>query len=132
MYMAQQAKVAWFELPADDTKRASSFYSKVFGWDTPEMGGGAFFALTTPSDKLANPAQPGAINGDISPRSEGLDRPLIMILVEDLDAQLKNIEEAGGTIRTPRQNVAEMGLAWAVFIDTEGNHVGVYEFTPQQ
>lgn len=33
-------KVTWFELPADDLKRAGEFYSGVFGWQTPDMGMG--------------------------------------------------------------------------------------------
>ncbi len=130
--MAKQAnKVAYFELPADDVARASAFYQTVFGWDTPPMGGGGVFALTTPADARGNPTEPGGINGDISPRSTLLDRPLIMIQVDDTDAHLQAIADAGGKVVTPRQDVAEFGLAWAAFADTEGNHVGVYSFGKQ-
>ena len=124
--MSQPNKVAYFELPADDVVRASTFYKSVFGWNTPPMGNGGVFALTTPSDERGSPTEAGGINGDISPRSKGLDRPLIMVLVDDVDAQLEAIKDAGGEVVHPPQLEAEFGLVWAVFSDTEGNHVGVY------
>jgi uncharacterized protein len=127
--MSKQAnKVAYFELPADDVARASAFYNTVFGWNTPPMGNGGVFALTTPADQRGNPTEPGGINGDISPRSKGLDRPLLMIMVDDVAAQLKSVTGAGGAIVHPPQLEAQFGLTWAVFSDTEGNHVGVYAF----
>jgi uncharacterized protein len=127
--MAKQAnKVAYFELPADDVARASVFYNTVFGWNTPAMGNGGVFALTTASDAHGNPTVAGGINGDIQPRSKGLDRPLIMISVDDLDARLQAVKDAGGTVVHPPQEESAFGLFWAVFCDTEGNHVGVYSF----
>jgi uncharacterized protein len=132
MDMAKQAnRVAYFELPADDVARASAFYNTVFGWETPPMGSEGVFALTTPADERGNPTEPGGINGDIAPRSAGLDRPLIMILVDDIDAHLQAIQAAGGKVVTPRQGVPEFGLSWAVFADTEANHVGIYTFVVQ-
>ena len=69
--MKQANKVAYFELPADDVARASAFYNTVFGWNTPDMGNGGVFALTTAADEQGNPTEAGGINGDISPRSKG-------------------------------------------------------------
>ncbi len=121
-------KVAYFELPADDVTRASTFYNTVFGWNTPPMGNGGVFALTTAADDMGNPTEAGGINGDISPRSKGLDRPLIMILVDSVDAQLQAVQDAGGKVVHPPQKEAEFGLVWAVFSDTEGNHIGMYSW----
>lgn len=128
--MSEQAnKVAYFELPADDVARASAFYNAVFGWHTPPMGNGGVFALTTAADERGTPTEAGGINGDISPRSKGLDRPLIMILVDRVDVQLKAVGDAGGSVIHPPQKEADFGLVWAVFSDTEGNHVGMYSFS---
>ena len=49
-------------------------YQKVFGWETPEQGGGNVWAFTTKSEH-GNPTDPGAINGDFRPRSEVFDGP---------------------------------------------------------
>ena len=127
--MSKQAnKVAYFELPADNVARASAFYNTVFGWNTPPMGNGGVFALTTAADARGNPTEAGGINGDISPRSAGLDRPLLMILVDSLDAHLQAVKDAGGNVTHPAQKEAAFGLVWAVISDTEGNRIGVYAF----
>ena len=125
----QVNKVAYFELPAEDVARASAFHTTVFGWRTPPMGNGGVFALTTAADERGNPTEAGGINGDISPRSKQLDRPLIMILVDSVDAQLKAVRDAGGRVVHPPQKESKFGLVWAVFSDTEGNHVGMYSFS---
>jgi uncharacterized protein len=127
--MTNQAnKVAYFELPADDVARASAFYNTVFGWNTPPMGNGGVFALTTAADARGNPTEAGGINGDIQPRSKGLDRPLIMILVDSVDAGLQAVKDAGGNVIHPPRKETEFGLVWAVFSDTESNHVGMYSW----
>jgi uncharacterized protein len=120
-------KVTWFEIPADNVGRASTFYGSVFGWKTSDMGGGSLMAITTPSDEQGNPDDSGAINGDISPRSEGFDKPLVVIQTEDIDARLKAVEEAGGKIVLPRKDIAEMNMAWAIVCDTEGNNIGILQ-----
>ena len=127
--MARQAKVAWFELPADDMQRASAFYNTVFGWDTPDMGmgNGSVLAITAPSDEQRNPKETGAINGDISPRSSTFDRQHLVVHVEDLDASLQAAQDAGGTIIQPRQDVPEAGMVYATIEDTEGNRVGLLQ-----
>lgn len=120
-------KVTWFELPADDTARAGTFYSDVFNWETSDMGGGSLYAQTAPSDENSVPLEPGVLNGDISPRSEAFDRPLIVITVEDIDKKLERVKEAGGSVVLPRTDIAEMNIAWAIIADTEGNKVGVLQ-----
>lgn len=119
-------KVSWFELPADDTARAGDFYSNVFGWSTSDMGGGSLYALTMPSDENMAPQEPGGINGDISPRTQAFDRPLIVITVEDLDAKIEMVKNAGGSVIQPREDVDEM-MAWAIVSDTEGNKIGILQ-----
>jgi predicted enzyme related to lactoylglutathione lyase len=46
--------VIHFEMPAEDTKRVSQFYTSVFGWENKIMGedmGNYVVAMTTDSDK---------------------------------------------------------------------------------
>lgn len=122
-------KVSWFELPADDVARASTFYSKVFGWDTPPMGENAAFALTVKADKDGNPTEMGGINGGFHKRQGSSDAgPVINIHVDDIDARLEAIEVSGGRIIQPKTEVGEYGLSMAIFMDTEGNIMGVYNY----
>lgn len=120
-------KVTWFEIPAHDTARAGAFYSDVFGWNTSDMGGGSLMALTTPSNEKGEPNEPGAINGDISPMSQGFESPLIVIEVQDIDAKIEAVKKAGGNVALPRTEVAAMNMIWAIVMDTEGNKVGIIQ-----
>lgn len=128
--MTKQAdKVAWFEMPADDVKRASAFYNTVFGWATPPMGDDGAFALTTDADEQGNPTKPGGINGGIHKRMGSSDAgPVVNIMVDDIDVKLKEVEKAGGRVVQPRTDIDEFGLSMALFSDTEGNILGVYKY----
>jgi predicted enzyme related to lactoylglutathione lyase len=122
-------KVTWFEIPADDTARASDFYKAAFGWNMSDMGGGSQMAITTDSDEAGVPKEAGAINGDISPRSssEGFDKPLIVIEVQDMDAKIKMVEEAGGKVALKPDAPEGMNMIWAIVTDTEGNNIGIIQ-----
>lgn len=120
-------KVTWFELPADDTARAGTFYSSVFDWATSDMGGGSLMTVTTPSNELGEPDTVGAINGDISPRSEAFDKPLIVITVDDMDSKLEMVQQAGGKIALAPKEMEGMNLIWAIITDTEGNNIGLIQ-----
>lgn len=127
--MSKADKVSWFEIPADDVKRASEFYGKVFGWSTPPMGDDATFALTVKADDNGNPSEVGGINGGFHKRQGASDAgPVINIYADDIDAKLKAVEAAGGKIIQPRTEVGEYGLSMALFSDTEGNVMGVYKY----
>ncbi len=121
--------VTFFELPADNMERISTFYQSVFGWKTPEQGGGNLWAFTTETDDYGQSTQVGAVNGDFRRRGPGLEQPLIMITVDDVEAKLKVVEEAGGAVIHPAQDESAFGgPVWAVFADTEGNKLGIYSF----
>lgn len=131
--MSKADKVSWFEMPADDVKRASEFYGKVFGWNTPPMGEDAIFALTVAADDNGNPTEKGGINGGFHKRQGASDAgPVINIQVDDIDAKLKAVEAGGGRIIQPRTEIGEYGLSMALFSDTEGNVMGVYNYGAAQ
>lgn len=129
--MTQQAdKVSWFEMPADDIARVSEFYGKVFGWATPSMSADAAFALTVEADENGNPTKVGGINGGFHKRQGEADAgPVIHIHVDDIDAKLSAVTKAGGTVIQPRTEVGEYGLSMALFSDTEGNVMGIYNYS---
>lgn len=120
-------KVVWFELPADDTERASNFYSRTFGWNMSDMGGGNMMAVTAPSDDQGQPIQNGAINGDISARTDTLTQPTIVIQVENIEEKIQKVEAAGGRVVKERTDMPELKTAFALVADTEGNVVGLVQ-----
>lgn len=120
-------KVTWFELPADDTARAGAFYSEVFGWTMSDMGGGSLAAQSVESDESMTPIENGVINGDISPRSEAFDKPLLVLTVENIETKIEMVKAAGGTVALEPKKVEEMNMIWAIVTDTEGNNIGILQ-----
>ena len=125
-------KVVHFEIPADDSSRASSFYSEAFGWNmmpVPDMD--YTMVGTTASNETGAPTEPGAINGGMYTRNDQLPKsPVVTVDVDDIDAALEKIESLGGSTVSPKVPVGEMGFA-AYFQDPEGNVLGLWQNAPQ-
>jgi predicted enzyme related to lactoylglutathione lyase len=74
------------------------------------------------------PKEPGAINGGMLERRDSVKSPVIYISVENIDETAATIEQNGGKVIQPRTPVGNFGFA-AYFRDTEGNVVGLGQFT---
>jgi predicted enzyme related to lactoylglutathione lyase len=122
-------RVVHFEIPYDDGERAGAFYSQVFGWQTmplPDMG--YTLVMSGPSGDRG-PTEPGFINGGLMQRRQPFNAPNVVVDVENLEAALQAVNEAGGSTVSERQPVGDMGFV-AYFTDTEGNLVGLWESAP--
>jgi predicted enzyme related to lactoylglutathione lyase len=123
--------VIHFEMPAEDRKRMSDFYTRVFGWKTLQLGkemGNYVLATTTESDEKGRPKKPGAINGGFFQKTEDkpAQYPSVVIAVEDIHIHSKNVERAGGKVLGEPWNIPGVGL-YVSFLDTEGNRVGMIQ-----
>jgi predicted enzyme related to lactoylglutathione lyase len=120
-------KIVHFEIPADDIARAKDFYGSIFGWGLDDMEGMDYTIVRTVDvDEQQMPKEPGAINGGMMKRSSDTPAPVITINVDSVDDALKKVEDGGGSIVRPRQEIPSMG-AFAYFKDTEGNTMGLWE-----
>lgn len=126
--------VVHFEMPAEDKKRMSNFYTKVFGWKAevlgPEMGN-YVIVRTTDTDEKGMPKKPGIINGGFFDKSKGNEHPSVVIAVDDIRDAMKKIKDGGGTIvggSKPGEpdNIPGVGL-YIAFKDTEGNRVSILQ-----
>lgn len=114
------AKVVHFEIPVDDSERASAFYREVFGWDVSGYGDMAYWLVTAGDD-----AEPGA-NGALIGRGDVHRTPVLVIGVEDLDATLREVEARGNQVVQGKLPVP--GVGWSAYVvDTEGNTIGVFQ-----
>ena len=109
--------VVHIEIPAADVPAASKFYETLFGW---KMEHAAEFDYTMWSDG-------GGYGGGFNKVSE--ENPAGQVLVyidsEDIDADLKKVEELGGTVITPKTEIPGTGwFAW--FKDPTGNTLALY------
>ena len=109
-----------FEIPAEDAKRATKFFSDVFGWTFQEWGESGYHLATTGEG-------PG-INGAVMQRKDSKQPVLNSIEVNSIDEYAKKIEANGGTIVVPKTPVGDMGYI-GYFKDTEGNIHGLWEST---
>jgi uncharacterized protein len=127
--------VVHFELPAEDRERMAAFYTAAFDWQTeslgPEMGN--YTVVTTTESDGGRPTSPGAINGGFFLKSEdpASHSPSVVIAVEDIEASLKAVAEAGGTPGDPAQEIPGVGL-YANFHDSEGNRIALLQPSPPQ
>lgn len=122
--------VVHFEMPAEDRKRLSKFYSSVFGWKMQEMGpemGDYVVAHTAETDADHMVKTPGAINGGFFMKSADQPNiPSVVIAVDDVNEKMKKVTAAGGKVIGEPQEIPGIGL-WVVFIDSEGNRVSMMQ-----
>ncbi len=84
------ARLSYLELPVDDSGRAGAFYAATFGWRFTDFG--PTYAATTSGDTDIG------LQADAGQRTSA---PLPVIEVDDLEAVLASVEQAGGTITAP-------------------------------
>ncbi|MBS1716705.1 MAG: VOC family protein [Armatimonadetes bacterium] len=116
-------KVNHFEIPADDTSRATEFYKNVFGWQFQQWGDQPYFLTRAGDDD-----EPGA-GGAITTRSETNKYPVLVLNVANIDESIKQIGTKGGKIVMDKMPIPTMGW-FAYFTDTEGNTMGVFQMDP--
>lgn len=123
--------VVHFEMPAEDKKRMTEFYTKVFGWQTQQLGkemGEYVVVTTTETDENRMVKAPGTINGGFYQKTEDKlsQYPSIVIQVDDIQAHMKIVEDAGGKISGKMEDIPGIGL-WASIIDSEGNRISMLQ-----
>ena len=106
-----KGKFGWYELMTSDTKAAGKFYSAVIGWSTREISGTDGSQYTT--FHLGNVGMAGMLN------IPGHTAWIGYIAVDDVDAHIEKIVEAGGKLWKPATDVPGM-LRFAVMSDPQG------------
>lgn len=126
--------VVHFEMPAQDRKRMSNFYTKAFGWQTQMLGPdmGDYVVVTTTESDDGGPKKPGAINGGFYAKSDDkpAQYPSVVISVEDIGAAAKKVADAGGKVLGDPMDIPGVGR-YVSFFDTEGNRVSMLQPLPR-
>jgi len=115
--------INWVEIPTTDIKRAKKFYSTIFGGmqfhDMENQG--TKYALFPTDDKHNTGA---LVQGEYhKPSADG-----IVVYLDggrDMDNILKHVEKAGGEIIMPKTDTGMEAGFVGMFIDTEGNKIGL-------
>ena len=107
-------RIDFVELPAQDTPTMQGFYGAAFGWDFTAFG--PTYACTMTGDvDLGIQADPAERTCAILPA----------IRVDDCDAALADVTQAGGTITKPI--FAFPGGRRFHFLDPAGNELAAYQ-----
>jgi predicted enzyme related to lactoylglutathione lyase len=133
--MSKMSAVVHFEMPYDDRERMAKFYQNVFGWQTRMLGeemGNYVLAMTTENDESGRPKKPGAINGGFFPKKPDwpAQHPSVVIGVDDIQAAMKKVAEAGGKVLGEPLAIPGVGR-YVSFFDTEGNRVSLLQPLPR-
>jgi uncharacterized protein len=117
-----------FEIHASDPERVQAFYRTLFGWQFQAWGGPAeYWVIST-----GEPAQPGINGGMVRRRGpapaegQSVNAFVCTVDVADLDATLRAVPGAGGTLALPRMAVP--GVGWLAYVkDPDGNLCGLMQ-----
>ena len=112
--------ISWVEIPATDFERAVKFYSAVLNIDLKAIDFGEEKMACFPGDEGAISYAP-----DFKPGRDGV---LVSFNAQnDLDGAIERIKAYNGTIIQPKTKIEAEGRGYfALFIDSEGNKVGLY------
>ena len=105
------------EIPCTDFEKVKKFYGDVFGWETqiiPEMDYAMFKVKDGPG---------GGFSKQLKVSGTGI---LFYIEVEDIEAMLKKVNDAGGKTVTAKTQISPEVGYYAIFTDSENNIIGLW------
>lgn len=108
------ARPSFIALPVADIDKAKSFYSKAFGWELTDFGQSYACTMTGDVD-VGLQADAGQATGAL----------LVVIAVANVEAALRSVTEAGGTVTRPI--FAFPGGRRFHFRDPGGNELAAYQ-----
>lgn len=129
--MVKMNPVVHFEMPAENRKRMSEFYTNVFGWKTEQLGpemGDYVVVTTSETDDKGHPKNPGMIGGGFYQKTDDPDsqHPSVVIAVDDIKNSIEKVKDAGGKILGEPMEIPGIGM-YVSFKDTEGNRVSMLQ-----
>lgn len=110
--------ITHIDIPVTDMAAASAFYQRLFGWNIAEMPGFDGYPMWQ--------APNGISGGGLAPRDESFTQPRSYVEVDSIDDTIAEAKAAGATVAADKQPITETS-AWAVIIDPDGNHIGLFE-----
>jgi predicted enzyme related to lactoylglutathione lyase len=130
--MAFKNAISWFEIPTTDIDRAQKFYEAIFGvqlfpMDFPQMKMRMF-----PLEDMMTQVGGALVDSGGFHKASSTDGPLIYLNANpDVQNILDKVEAAGGKIIVPKTQISPEYGYMGVFIDTEGNRIGLHSVPKQ-
>ncbi len=110
--------LVYFELPADDLRRAKRFCKKLFDWEFEKVPKWDYWMIKTGGKD--------ALYGGLTKREKTKKAVVNYIDVDSVEKSSIKVEKAGGKILVSKMPVKGWGY-FAIFRDTENNILGIWE-----
>ena len=121
-----QNAISWFEIPAVDIDRAQQFYETIFGFTMQSLNMDPLKMRLFPSEDKMGVGGALCDSGGFH-KPSATDGPLIYLNGNpDVQTILDKVIIAGGQIMVPKTEISPEFGFMAVFLDTEGNRVGIH------
>lgn len=119
--------ISWFEIPSKDINRAQKFYETIFGISLFPLEMPQIQMRMFPIDDMAKGVG-GAIVYSAEFFNPSSSDGVLIYLNGNPDVQivLDKVEAAGGKIIVPKTMISPEYGYMGVFIDTEGNRIGLH------
>ncbi len=119
--------ISWFEIPATNLERATTFYETIFGVSLAVMDMPNIKMRMFPLDDRMNNVGGAVVDSGGFHKPSATDGPLIYLNGNpDVQIILDKVQAAGGAIMVPKTEISPEYGFMAVIIDTEGNRVGLH------
>ena len=110
--------ITHIDIPVSDMKAATEFYSSLYGLQIAEMPGCEGYPMWQ--------APNGISGGGLAPRGEGFVEPRSYVEVDSIDETIAKAQDAGASVALGKQPITDSSW-WAVIVDPDGNHIGLFE-----
>ena len=125
--MALNNAISWFEIGVADLERATKFYEAIFGDALIPMDMDSIKMRMFPITDIENGVGGALVDSGGFHKPSLTDGPLIYLNGNpDVQIVLDKIEAAGGTILIPKTAISPDYGFMAVFVDSEGNRIGLH------
>jgi predicted enzyme related to lactoylglutathione lyase len=119
--------ISWFEIPASDLDRAQQFYETIFGVKLDAIDMPNIKMRMFPLDDPMNGVGGAVVDSGGFHKPSVTDGPLIYLNGNpDVQKVMDKVEAAGGKIMVPKTEISPEYGYMAVFIDSEGNRIGLH------
>lgn len=119
--------ISWFEIPATDLDRAQKFYETIFSVKLDAIDMPNIKMRMFPLDDPMNGVGGAVVDSGGFHKPSVTDGPLIYLNGNpDVQKVMDKVEAAGGKIMVPKTEISPEYGYMAVFIDSEGNRIGLH------
>lgn len=125
--MVQKNVISWFEIGTTDLDRATKFYETVFEVALIPMDMDNIKMRMFPTTDMQDGIGGALVDSGGFHKPSATDGPLIYLNGNpDLQNILEKVDAAGGSIMVPKMEISPEYGFMAVFMDTEGNRIGLH------